>query len=395
MARQTNYGLDTTVTALDRLTGVDSMTNQTVNFTIESVAQLFASTGIADPSKISFFYRVNANGAATTRGDSYFTSNGAPGFAGVSQITINRFDNSGVGVDGQGVDFSPVQRFVVGGEIKLTSVQQANSWGYGLYAINTVTENADNTLTLDVTHTASQGVLPTGAYTISLIGAVSAEARGNSIFDGAFVPTLDMPAGSQVGDLFISLLTVDGHPTASLYVRRQTEWMFVSSLTGAIGPQGPQGIQGPIGEQGIQGDPGLPISDVEGTFDSNGERELNFFIGPDDPLLRTQVGGPITVPSGAQGEQGIQGVQGDQGDQGIQGEQGFSISASATENTGLGENNTITITSTDTTVDPVMVQVNAGNQGIQGEADRYATTLQVNLTPEQISDIEGLSLIHI
>ena len=71
MARQITYANDSSVSALDRLTGIDSVDRSTKNFTIEAIAQLFASTGLADVSKLAFFYNYNASNLAS-RGQAYY-----------------------------------------------------------------------------------------------------------------------------------------------------------------------------------------------------------------------------------------------------------------------------------------------------------------------------------
>ena len=64
MARQITYQDDSNVQSLDRLTGIDAQDRSTKNFTIGAIAELFASTGIADPAKNNFFYTVNTNANA-------------------------------------------------------------------------------------------------------------------------------------------------------------------------------------------------------------------------------------------------------------------------------------------------------------------------------------------
>ena len=98
MARQIIYANDSDVTALDRLTGIDSLDRSTKNFTIEAIAQLFASTGLADVSKLAFFFNYNAGNSASLRGQAYYRFLGGnldntP--AGINEIIFNRYDSAG------------------------------------------------------------------------------------------------------------------------------------------------------------------------------------------------------------------------------------------------------------------------------------------------------------
>ena len=52
MARQNRYEQDPTLSGADRLTGVNATDGQTVNYTIDSIAEYFAQTGGADGSRL-------------------------------------------------------------------------------------------------------------------------------------------------------------------------------------------------------------------------------------------------------------------------------------------------------------------------------------------------------
>lgn len=117
------------------------------------------------------------------------------------------------------------------------------------------------------------------------------------------------------------------------------------------------GQAGGQGTQGVQGFQGQSISSVVAVPGALGQPTV-ITIAFEDPSGETPLADVVfNVAAGVQGEQG------DQGDQGID---GFSISTTSTTNTGLGESNTITITSNDPTVIARDVQVNAGVQGVMG-----------------------------
>lgn len=50
---------------------------------------------------------------------------------------------------------------------------------------------------------------------------------------------------------------VDDEDNAKLYVKGETQYTYITDLSGATGMQGPQGIQGIQGEKGEQGDQGI------------------------------------------------------------------------------------------------------------------------------------------
>lgn len=64
----------------------------------------------------------------------------------------------------------------------------------------------------------------------------------------------------EVGDFVMIATSIELEDNAKLYARTETEWVFITDLSGAQGIQGPQGIQG---IQGIQGKRGIGISKLE------------------------------------------------------------------------------------------------------------------------------------
>lgn len=74
------------------------------------------------------------------------------------------------------------------------------------------------------------------AKTYSSISAMNADYGNNNVSVGQFVLI-------DTGD-------VDDDDNAKLYVKGETQYTYITDLSGAAGMQGPQGIQG------IQGDPG-------------------------------------------------------------------------------------------------------------------------------------------
>lgn len=97
------------------------------------------------------------------------------------------------------------------------------------------------------------------------------------------------------GKFVIIASTVEDEDNAKLYVKGNTNFTFLTDMSGAQGikgEQGPQGIAGPQGAVGPQGPQGIP-----GEKGEKGDQ-------------------------GEQGPQGVQGIQGPQGEIGPQGPQG-------------------------------------------------------------------------
>ena len=241
MARLKNYPNDSDVTASDRLSGIDSSDNSIKNFTIDDIAQFFASTGIADPTKTAFYYTVDRSNIIPTRGKVYFEFNddlmNTP--VGITAIIINRNDGSGRGVDAQGMDFAPLRRFAVGNNIKITDTSTASSTNYGIYEITAVTENGAS-LELSVNHLASSGSVPLTELSLNIINGAPIEGgtRGNAIFDGVAIPTHNEPAAIN-GDVYFRLFENDlGDGQVDLYLFVGNVWTFQATLTGVQGYQG-------------------------------------------------------------------------------------------------------------------------------------------------------------
>lgn len=82
------------------------------------------------------------------------------------------------------------------------------------------------------------------AKTYPSIAAMNADYGNDDVSVGQFVLI-------DTGD-------VDDEDNAKLYVKGETQYTYITDLSGATGMQGPQGIQGIQGEQGIQGVQGDP-----------------------------------------------------------------------------------------------------------------------------------------
>lgn len=110
--------------------------------------------------------------------------------------------------------------------------------------------------------------------------------------------------GLSVGEFALINSNVNDEDNAKLFVKTETEYRYLTDLSGAQGIQGPQGErgeQGPVGPQGEQGIQGL-----------QGEQ------GPKGDTGATGSKGD-TGEVGPQGPQGIQGPQGPKGEQGVAG----------------------------------------------------------------------------
>lgn len=134
---------------------------------------------------------------------------------------------------------------------------------------------------------------------------------------------------------------VENEEDSRLYLKGNTEWKFISDLSGAQGIQGlsayqvavqhgfegtedewlislkgEKGETGPKGDKGDTGEKGA--TGERGPQGLQGERGLQGVQGEKgEPGIQGPVG-----PKGEQGEQGIQGIQGPQGEPGLQGPKG-------------------------------------------------------------------------
>ena len=359
MARQRTYQNDNVVTGSDRLTGVDFADNSTKNFTIEAIAQLFASTGIADPARLSYFYTITSNRSANAQGQAYLSFDSETRsnlFTAVNQIVVNQYDSSGRGDTNQGSNIVPLTRFMVGNDVQITSVQNAGDTNYGIFQVTSISRSPDGRqVTLNLQHRASNGNPPQGDISLSVLSAaISTEVRGSAIFDGNYVPSPNNPPAED-GDVFLRRYDVANQTLVDIYIFSSGGWGSPTTLTGEQGPQGPHGPQGDrgpmgnVGPRGPQGNPG-PASTTQGPAGAPGRDgspgprgdsitqlvsqpsgdNTEVFIGTqDDPVTGTQGSytgglGNFVVNRGPQGVAGNQGDPGDDGDAGPQGDQGLS-----------------------------------------------------------------------
>ena len=283
MARQITYANDSSVSALDRLTGIDSVDRSTKNFTIEAIAQLFASTGLADVSKLAFFYDYNASTSASSRGQAYYGF--IPGLedtpVGINSIVINRFDSLGK-------DFEPLRVLSTGSHIKLTAVGNAADTNYGLYEINGIPQISGSTITITVKHLASSGTLPNDEISIALL-ASSVTGQGVAVTDGTAEPTQE----ANNGDIYFQILPNGDRHDVFLWLYKDNAWVNEANISGIQGEQGIQGFQGVgiVQNSTANGDnttPGLPTT---------------FVVSLSNPNPNGPQGGTLsfTVPAGAMG----------------------------------------------------------------------------------------------
>ena len=288
MARQITYANDSSVSALDRLTGIDSVDRSTKNFTIEAIAQLFASTGLADVSKLAFFYNYNASNLAP-RGQAYYGFIGGveqPAF--INQIIFNRYDSTGK-------DFEPLAGSIRGSHIKLTAVGNAADTNYGLYEVLTNPTISGSTITVSVRHLASSGTLPNDEISISVLSS-TATGTGVSVTDGANPPVAN--ATNHEGDLYIQIQeheTEVGQHQVNIWLYRNGVWVNEANLTGRQGEMGIQGFQGvsivPGTASGDNTTIGLPTTFTVDLVNPDPN-------GPQNQTLQ------FTVPAGAKGDTG-------------------------------------------------------------------------------------------
>lgn len=291
MARQIIYANDSDVTALDRLTGIDSLDRSTKNFTIEAIAQLFASTGLADVSKLAFFFNYNAGNSASLRGQAYYRFLGGnldntP--AGINEIIFNRYDSAGK-------DFEPLAGSIRGSHIKLTAVGNAADTNYGLYEVLTNPTISGSTITVSVRHLASSGTLPNDEISISVLSS-TATGTGVSVTDGEDPPVAN--ATNHEGDLYIQIQeheTEVGQHQVNIWLYKNGVWVNEANLTGRQGEMGIQGFQGVSIEPGTaSGDNTTVGQPTTFTVDLRND-DPN---GPQNQTLQ------FTVPAGAKGDTG-------------------------------------------------------------------------------------------
>ncbi|RSX53035.1 collagen-like protein [Bifidobacterium samirii] len=124
------------------------------------------------------------------------------------------------------------------------------------------------------------------------------------------------PAIAVGAFVMITTDSIEDPENATLWVKSQTEWTYITDMSGATGlqgPQGPQGIQGPEGDRGEtgprgeQGAPGLAATVHVGTVTTlaPGESATVSNTGTaQDAVLA------FAIPQGAKGDQGDPGKDG-------------------------------------------------------------------------------------
>lgn len=107
---------------------------------------------------------------------------------------------------------------------------------------------------------------------------------------------------------------VENEENSRLYLKGDTEWKFISDLSGAQGVQGLSAYQIAVqhGFEGTEDEWLISLKGEKGETGSKGDKG--------DPGEKGDTG--ERGPQGLQGERGLQGVQGEKGEQGIQGPKG-------------------------------------------------------------------------
>ena len=316
MARQKSYELDNTITGVDRLTGVNAESGATRNYTIDAIAEYFANTGDANPTRPGFNFTYggvyDANNALED-GKIYvqFLSDAvAP--LGFSDIIALYFKNEST--DKQ--DFIPVRENLQGGIIKLANTSSPSSRDYGLFEVETASANSDNSTYLELNHLNSTGEPGLNKFSISPFGVGGSGGGGNdgdNILSGTQDPNNNVDG--DAGDFFIRYRgdsAADRTPIAIYGPKFQSAGQvwgegrnfteiaasieLLPTITGAAGsnasvenegddvnaqfrftiPRGDEGEQGPAGEDGqdgTDGEDGREITDI--TYDQ-GTNTLTF-----------------------------------------------------------------------------------------------------------------------
>ena len=390
MARQSSYRneLATETTLGDKLTGVRLEDDATVNFTLEQIAELFARTNAADPSRIGFQFTY----AGALNGD----ANNLPGageFVYVLENNTFRPNTDYRAIQAiivspntiNGVPFMPVTDVLIDQIIKVTDISDANDSSFAFLRVTSIETLPTGQFRLNTTHVASAGSLQALRNTITITpsGLVPGDRQINvSDFDIFQGNTANLPNGPQGaieapdGSLFL-LYDNPLNPTVyRLYGPKQGPptgvnddgWGEGISL---VGPQGIQGIQGEVGPRGPRGLSVVSVTQEPANPADGEDIRLTFSTeDPDNPTGTIPLRGTILVPSGERGAMGLQGIS--------------ILGATATpSNPGPGENTQLTLELTDgRTLGPFTIAGGApgtngtnGTDGAQGPQGRY--TVQI------------------
>lgn len=208
-----------------------------------------------------------------------------------------------------------------------------------------------------------------------------------------------MEAGYATDTLPIGALVIietgdtNNTDNAKLYVKGDTQYNFLTDMSGT------QGIQGPKGDQGIQGNTGETGATFTPSVDANGNISWTNDKGLNNPTS-VNIKGPqgIQGEKGDKGDKGDKGEKGDKGDQGIQGEQGIQGNqgiqgekgeTGATFTPSVDTNGNISWTNDKGLSNPATINIKGvkGDQGLTG-ANGKTPTLTINDKGELISTIE-------
>ena len=182
----------------------------------------------------------------------------------------------------------------------------------------------------------------------------------------------------EVGDYVMIASSVEDEDNAKLYVKTDTEWVFITDFSGAIGIQGEPGvgITAVTSGQSIQQDGNtvtpITVNKTDGTQQTfnvsakNGIDGQNGTDGVDGVTPNLQIGTVTTlepneqatvtrtgtdkeplfnfgIPQGQQGEQGIQGIPGQDGQPGQNGVDGKDATINGQNTVEITTDNTITL----------------------------------------------------
>ena len=286
MARKVTYDLDRTPHGGDKWLITDVIDGQTKNLQLEDLAQYFASTGTADPTKLGFLFNyagTYVENGILNQGEVRYTG---PRFANVTRIAIsNRTSN--------GISTAPLTNILLNNDIKLTDVSSATSNAYGFYQVTNV-QSITSGFLLTVEHIgddSSEGNLPLSQVSIAPIGVPQTTRIGARIFDGSQVPSETFPNESPTG--------------GDLYFRRFDDASGVErfEVYGPFNAAAATNVEGwgqAIDLSGADGMDGRSITRVVDT--TNGRmHSLQFFTGP---LATDAIGQVVTLMDGADGADG-------------------------------------------------------------------------------------------
>lgn len=233
MARQNSYANDTTLSGLDRLTGVRAENNATANFTLDALITFLAQSGNADGTRLGFSYSYGGefdSEVALESGKVYveFLQGGgeAGGWANIKNLY---FSNA----DANNNDFAPIRDVLGGSLIKFNNTSSPAQKAYGLYTVDQATVHSAGYTKLQLEFNSAADDTEPGfdEFVIAPFGVGSGgggNVSGDTFYAGDYDPNSVADFGDS-GDIFFRT------DTQSYYEKDSNGWGDPISLKGDPG----------------------------------------------------------------------------------------------------------------------------------------------------------------